>query len=120
MDFSAKCEHHLVSINGKVFFAYIPIKYLIGLSQVARVMEYYMNVSQEIIQEEATKEIADMLNEILKPEGLWVVVKAKHECMSARGVRQRNTLTTTSELRGVFHTDVALRNETLKLWELKI
>lgn len=120
IDFSAKCEHHVVGIHGKAFFAYLPGPYLIGLSQVARIIEAFLNVTQEIIQEEATLEIVNYFEQILKPKGLWLVIKARHECMSARGVRQRNSLTTTSVMRGVFHTDHALRDEVFKLWSLKI
>lgn len=119
IDFSTKCAHHDVAIIGKVFFAYIPGQYIIGLSQIPRIIEHFLNITQEIIQEEATKNLADYFEQ-LKPLGLWIVVKARHECMCSRGVRQRNALTTTSDMRGVFHTDVALRNETLNLWKLEI
>jgi len=117
IDFSTKCEHHTVGIHGKVYFAYMPGQYLVGLSQVARIVESFLNVTQEIIQEEATVKIAQFFQKVLKPRGLWIVIKAKHECMSARGVRQRNSLTTTSVILGEFE-DASIRAETIKLWEL--
>jgi len=119
IDFSAKCEHHLVSIHGKCWFAYIPNKKLIGLSQVARIIEYYLNVTEEIIQEEATKVLADVFEKVLEPQGLWLIIKARHECMSSRGIRQRNALTATAEIRGRFKIP-AVRDETKFLWGLQI
>ena len=119
LDFSAKCIHHLVAISGKAYFAYMPDKYVIGLSQTSRILEYFLNVTKEIIQEEANTEIVNFFDEMLKPKGVWLVLKAKHDCMCSRGVRQRNARTTTSVMRGIFHTDQALRNETIQLWRLK-
>ena len=120
IDFSAKCEHHEVGIHGRAFFAYIPNEFIVGLSQVARIIEYFMNVTTEILQEEATIKIVDFFMDILKPKALWLVIKAKHECMCARGVRQRNSRTTSSIIRGGLENDIALRNEIIKLWELKV
>jgi GTP cyclohydrolase I len=117
IEFSAKCEHHLVSIHGNVYFAYVPGRYIVGLSQIARIIESFLNVTTEIIQEEVTKKIADYFEKKLQPQGLWIVIKAKHECMTARGVRQRNCLTTTSEIRGVFWQQ-DLRQEVMSLWKL--
>ncbi len=118
LEFSAKCQHHTVGIHGKAYFAYIPDERVIGLSMSSRIIEYFMNVTKEIIQEEANKVIVDFFEEILKPKGVWLVLKATHECMSSRGVRQRNAKTSTSDMRGVFHTDGALRDETKYLWEM--
>jgi GTP cyclohydrolase I len=115
--FSALCEHHQVGIRGKVYFAYVPTNYLIGLSQVARVVEYFLNPTREILQEEVTKQIADFIWEKIKPAGLWLIVKAEHDCMNMRGVKQRNSKTTTSEIRGSF-INPDLRNETALLWRL--
>jgi GTP cyclohydrolase I len=118
IEFSAKCGHHLVGIHGKAYFAYIPDKQIIGLSMSARIIEYFLNVTKEILQEEANKQIVDFFQEKLKPKGVWLILNATHECMSARGVRQRSSRTSTSDMRGVFHTDFALRDETKYLWEI--
>ena len=117
IDFSAKCGHHQVSIHGKVYFAYVPHRYIIGLSQIARIVEHFLNITTEVIQEEATKQIVDYFEQKLAPSGVWVVVKAVHECMTARGVRQRNCKTVTSEIRGTFWQQ-DLRDEVLGLWKL--
>ena len=118
LDWSAKCGHHGVGIHGEAYFAYIPDKKIIGLSMSARILEYFANVTKEILQEEVNMQIVDFYYKTIKPKGVWLVMKAVHECMTARGVKQRNALTTTSDMRGVFHKDSALRDEVLKLWKL--
>ncbi len=118
IEFSAKCEHHLVGIEGKVYFAYMPDELVIGLSQAPRIIEHFLNVTREIIQEEATKVIADFFEKAIKPKGLWIAIIAKHDCMCSRGVRQRNARATTSVIKGVFHKQ-DVRDETKFLWRLK-
>jgi len=118
IEFSAKCEHHLVGIEGKVFFAYMPDKLILGLSQAPRIIEYFLNITEEIIQEEVTKKIADFFEDVIKPKGSWIVVKARHDCMCSRGVRQRNAKATTSVIKGNFHKQ-DVRDEVKFLWTLK-
>jgi len=118
IEFSVKCEHHIIGISGKVFFAYMPDKLVLGLSQAPRIIEYFLNITEEIIQEEVTKKIADFFEKAIKPKGLWIVIKARHDCMCARGVRQRNARATTSVIRGLFH-EFDVRDETKFLWGLK-
>ena len=117
LEFSAKCGHHGVGIHGEAYFAYIPDKKIIGLSMSARILEHYVNVTKEILQEEVNKQVVEFYVEAIKPLGVWLVMKAVHECMTARGVKQRRALTTTSDMYGVFHKDSALREEVLKLWK---
>jgi GTP cyclohydrolase I len=118
IEFSCKCEHHLVGIKGKVWFAYLPDEYLIGISQVARVIEYLANVTVETIQERLAKQIADYLEKILKPKALWIIIEAEHFCATQRGVRQRNMKWGSSAIRGQFKDDNALRNEVVNIWNL--
>jgi len=119
IDFSSKCEHHLVGIRGKCFVGYIPNKILPGLSQIPRFIETKLNPTTEITQEQVSKEIADGLMDNFDFLGLILIIKAEHFCMTQRGVRQRNAITTTSEIRGVFwHNEV--REEFFNLLRLKI
>lgn len=117
IEFSTNCEHHAVAIEGLMHVGYIPNKLLIGLSQVARIIESRANVTTMTIQERLNQEVADELNKILKPEGLIVIIIARHNCMTARGVRQRNSQTTTSCIRGKFDGD--LRMEFFQLLNLR-
>jgi GTP cyclohydrolase I len=102
IQFATKCAHHGIGIHGYCNFGYIPNDRLFGLSQIPRIIEYYLNPTTEITQETVTKTIADFMEKELKPVGLILVVSATHECMSTRSVRQRNSVTITSEVRGAF------------------
>jgi len=118
IEFSTKCEHHLVSIKGVCHIGYIPNKKVLpGLSQVARVVEYYCNPTTEITQEEANQQIANFINKEANPLGLIIVMEAKHDCMCSRGVKQRNSSAITSEIRGCME-NLDTRNEFFKLLEL--
>lgn len=118
IEFSAKCEHHTVGIKGKVWFAYLPDKYLIGLSQVPRVVEHFANVTVETIQERIAKQVADFLVKKIKPKGVWIIIDAEHFCATQRGVRQRNMRWTSSAIRGDFKKNPTLRLETIQAWQL--
>lgn len=100
IDFQSLCAHHLIPFFGKAHVAYIPNEKLAGLSKLPRTVEYFMH--DATTQEDLTSAIADFLHEKLDPMGVAVVMKAQHLCMSLRGVQQRNALTTTSALTGVF------------------
>ncbi len=94
------CEHHLLPFFGKVHVAYMPNGKIIGLSKIPRIVEVFSKRLQ--IQERLTREIADLLDDVLKPKGIAVFTQAQHLCMSMRGVEQKNATTQCLELRGCF------------------
>ena len=114
IEFSTKCEHHLVAIKGKCHIGYIPNLSLLGLSQLARVVEYYCNPTTAITQEEVNQKITEFIQTEAEPLGVIVVMEASHDCMNVRGVRQRNAITITSQIKGAFENEKA-RNEFLQL-----
>lgn len=97
--FYSMCEHHLLPFLGVAHVAYIPSGRIVGLSKIARVVEAYARRLQ--VQERMTAEIADSMVTHLEPRGVGVVLRARHLCMEARGVRSQGTMTTTSALRGI-------------------
>jgi GTP cyclohydrolase IA len=109
------CEHHLVPFAGRAHVAYIPGDdgRITGLSKIARLVDGYAKRPQ--VQERLTTQIADALVEVLKPEGVFVMVEAEHFCMSMRGVKKPGALTITSAVRGLFKTNPATRAEALSL-----
>jgi GTP cyclohydrolase IA len=107
------CEHHLLPFIGKVHVAYIPNGKVIGLSKIARLVDVFGQRLQ--IQEQLTVQIADALMKTLQPEGVAVVVEAKHLCMMMRGVEKQNSVMKTSCLLGSFKEDARTRGEFLSL-----
>ncbi|MGI8431600.1 MAG: GTP cyclohydrolase I FolE [Chthoniobacterales bacterium] len=107
------CEHHLLPFIGKAHVAYIPDGKVIGLSKVARVVDFFARRLQ--IQERLTTQIGDALMDALHPTGVAVVIEAKHLCMMMRGVEKQNSVMKTSCLRGVFKEDARTRSEFLAL-----
>jgi GTP cyclohydrolase IA len=107
------CEHHLLPFVGKAHVAYIPNGKVIGLSKVARVVDMFARRLQ--IQENLTIQIADALMKTLHPNGVAVVIEAKHLCMMMRGVEKQNSVMTTSCLLGSFKEDARTRSEFLAL-----
>ena len=103
------CEHHMVPFVGKAHVAYIPDGRVVGLSKLARVVDVYAKRLQ--VQEKLTKQIADAIQEHLKPQGVAVVVQCQHFCMCYRGVKKPGSWTTTSKLHGLFLKDPAARME---------
>ena len=101
IDFFSLCEHHMIPFYGKVHVAYIPNGYITGLSKIARVVDIFSHRLQ--VQERMTQQIKDCINETLKPQGVMVVVEAKHMCMQMRGVEKQNAITTTSDFSGAFN-----------------
>lgn len=97
------CEHHMVPFIGKAHVAYIPDKYITGLSKIARVVEIYARRLQ--VQERLTMQIKEAINDTLKPLGVAVVIEAQHLCMAMRGVQKQNSVTTTSDFVGAFERD---------------
>jgi GTP cyclohydrolase I len=111
------CEHHLVPFVGRAHVAYIPDGRVVGLSKIARVVDVYAKRLQ--VQEKLTKQIADAIQENLKPQGVAVIMQCQHFCMCYRGVKKPGSWTTTSKLHGLFLKDSAARMELLTLIGLK-
>lgn len=111
--FHSLCEHHIAPFFGEGHIAYIPNKRIVGLSKLARTLETFARKLQN--QERITNQVAEFLQNELKPQGIAVVLKAKHMCMEMRGVKKHGTYTTTSKMIGVFKDDSKARNEFLNL-----
>nr|WP_241734552.1 GTP cyclohydrolase I FolE [Paenibacillus alvei] len=109
----SQCEHHMAPFFGKVHIGYIPSGKIAGLSKFARLVEAISRRLQ--VQERITSEIADIMDEVLKPHGVMVVVEGEHLCMCARGVKKPGSKTVTMATRGSFRTDAAQRAEFLSL-----
>jgi GTP cyclohydrolase I len=107
------CEHHLLPFIGKCHVAYLPKEYQIGISKIARVVDFYARRLQ--VQERLTREIAELLMKRLKPGGVGVVIEAQHLCMMMRGVEKQNSIMKTSCLLGYFRDRASTRAEFLQL-----
>nr|WP_221203637.1 GTP cyclohydrolase I FolE [Modestobacter versicolor] len=109
------CEHHLVPFHGVAHVGYIPGTdgRVTGLSKLARLVEVYARRPQ--VQERLTRQVADALYEVLKPQGVIVVVQAEHLCMAMRGIRKPGATTVTSAVRGIFRDSAATRSEAMSL-----
>lgn len=107
------CEHHLLPFFGKCHVAYIPNKKVVGLSKIARLVNMYARRLQ--IQERLTSQIAQTLDDQLSPQGVGVIVEARHLCMVMRGVEKQNSAAMTSAMLGVFRENKQTRDEFLSL-----
>ena len=112
IDFFSMCEHHMLPFYGKAHVAYIPKGYITGLSKIARVVDIFSHRLQ--VQERLTEQVMQCINDTLKPQGVMVVIEAKHMCMQMRGVEKQNSITTTSAYSGVFESSKT-RNEFMNL-----
>lgn len=110
--FYSQCEHHMVPFFGEYVFAYIPKKKILGLSKVARVVDYHSARLQ--VQERLVQEIVDEFQEALDPLGIALVMKGRHLCKEMRGVKKINGVMITSDLRGVIRDKVETRDEFMK------
>ena len=102
IDFFSLCEHHMLPFFGKVHVAYIPNGHITGLSKIARVVDIFSHRLQ--VQERLTQQIKDCIQDTLHPQGVMVVIEARHLCMMMRGVEKQNSITTTSDYSGVFNS----------------
>jgi len=118
VDFFSLCEHHLLPFYGKAHIAYIPNGKILGLSKIPRLVEIFSRRLQ--VQERLTQQIADTLYNVLQPDGVAVVIEARHLCMMMRGVEKQNSVATTSAMLGSFREDERTRNEFLKLISSKL
>jgi GTP cyclohydrolase I len=107
------CEHHLLPFFGRCHVAYIPNQRVIGLSKIPRVVDVFAKRLQ--IQERLTMQIAEALMERIKPQGVGVIIEAKHLCMIMRGVEKQNSVAVTSHMTGVFKDSESTRAEFLRL-----
>jgi GTP cyclohydrolase I len=107
------CEHHLAPITGYAHVGYLPGGRIAGLSKLARVVDAYARRLQ--VQERLTVQIADCVHDTLGARATGVLIRASHGCMSTRGIRAHDSVTTTSALRGLLKTESALREEFMSL-----
>jgi GTP cyclohydrolase I len=114
--FESHCEHHMVPIIGKAHIGYLPDRRVVGISKLARLVEVYARRLQ--IQEKMTAQIADALQEVLKPRGVAVVVEAAHQCMTTRGVHKPGVSMVTSRMVGAFRSDARTRREFLAIIDM--
>ena len=107
------CEHHMLPFFGKVHVAYIPKGKVIGLSKIPRLVDVFARRLQ--VQERLTREIADAIQEAIEPQGVGVVIEARHLCMMMRGVEKQHSSTVTSAMLGAFRNNQQTRHEFLSL-----
>ena len=103
IDLMSHCEHHMVPIAGVAHVAYLPDGKVVGISKLARVVEIFARRLQT--QETMTAQIADVIEQVLKPRGVAIMIDAKHQCMTTRGVKKRDVSTITTQFRGAFREE---------------
>lgn len=113
IDFYSLCEHHMLPFFGKCHIAYLPTGKVIGLSKLPRLVDVYARRLQ--VQERMTHEIAKTIQELVKADGVGVVIEAQHLCMMMRGVEKQNSYAITSAMLGQFRNDARTRTEFLEL-----
>jgi len=111
--FESHCEHHVSPIIGRAWVAYVPSRRVVGISKLARVVDAYAKRLQ--IQERLTAQIANTIEDVLKPQGVGVVIKAAHHCMSSRGIHLHGTDLVTSRMLGCFRDSPMTRQEFLSM-----
>jgi len=112
IEFYSLCEHHLLPFMGHVHVAYIPKGRVVGLSKIPRIVDIFARRLQ--VQERMTRQIADLIQELIQPMGVAVVVEGLHLCMMMRGVQKHSARMTTSAMHGAFRTNLATRQEFLE------
>ncbi len=111
--FESHCEHHMAPIIGRAHIAYLPDRRVVGISKLSRVLEAFSKRFQ--IQERLTAQVANSIQDVLKPKGVAVVIDATHQCMTTRGVHRPGVTMVTSHMLGAFRTDPSTRREFLAL-----
>lgn len=111
--FESYCEHHMAPIIGKAHVGYIPMDRVVGISKLARLVDVFAKRLQ--VQEKMTAQIANVLMEVLRPQGVAVVLEGEHHCMSTRGVHKDGVSMVTSTMLGSFRDDLATRKEFLSI-----
>lgn len=114
--FYSICEHHMLPFIGKAHIAYVPSGKIVGLSELARALEFFAKRPQ--VQERLTSQLADLIMKKIKPKGTMVIIDAEHLCMSMRGIKKPGSRTVTSAVRGIFRTKQSTRNELLQLIQM--
>ena len=109
--FESHCEHHMAPVIGQAWVGYVPNARVVGISKLARVVDVFARRLQ--VQEKLTAQIADAINDILKPKGVAVVIKASHHCMTTRGVHKPDTDLITTRMIGCFKDNAQMRQEFL-------
>lgn len=112
IEFYSLCEHHMLPFLGRAHVAYLPKGKVIGLSKIPRIVEMYARRLQ--VQERMTRQIADLLQNMLEPQGVAVVVEGMHLCSMMRGVKKHGARMTTSAMHGAFRANLATRQEFLE------
>tara|TARA_Y100000588_G_scaffold67526_1_gene68435 strand:- start:1786 stop:2376 length:591 start_codon:yes stop_codon:yes gene_type:complete len=113
VEINSHCEHHMAPIIGRVHIGYLPDKSVVGISKLARVVDVYARRLQ--IQEKMTAQIADALDQVIRPRGVGVVVEAAHHCMTTRGIQKQGVTMVTSRMLGSFRSDPKTRREFLAI-----
>ncbi len=111
IEFYSLCEHHMLPFIGRAHVAYIPAGRVIGLSKIPRIVDMFARRLQ--VQERMTRQIADLLQKTLEPQGVAVVVEGMHLCSMMRGVKKHDARMTTSAMHGAFRANLATRQEFL-------
>lgn len=111
--FESHCEHHMAPIVGRAWVAYLPNDRVVGISKLARLVNAYAKRMQ--IQEKMTAQIANAIDDVLAPQGVGVVIKAEHHCMTTRGVNKPGTDLVTSRMLGAFRDNAITRQEFLAM-----
>ena len=113
IEFESHCEHHMAPIIGKAHVGYLPRSKVVGISKLARVVEAFARRFQ--VQEKMTAQIANCIQDVLQPKGVAVVIEAKHQCMTTRGVHKTDVSMVTSQMIGGFRSDARTRTEFLQM-----
>ena len=117
IEFESHCEHHMAPIIGVAHVGYLPNNKVVGISKLARVVEAFARRFQ--VQEKMTAQIANCIAEVLSPKGVGVVIEAKHQCMTTRGVHKTTVSMVTSQMLGTFRKDARTRAEFLRMIDAK-
>lgn len=113
ISFESHCEHHMAPIIGNAHVGYLPNSKVVGISKLARVVETFARRFQ--VQEKMTAQIANCIQDVLKPKGVGVVINASHQCMTTRGVHKDGVTMVTSQMLGLFRKDARTRSEFLNM-----